>query len=35
MELVGLNLSELVRLAVNTGNWTTTRSAMVTGPLAL
>ena len=35
MELVGLNLSELVRLAVNTGNWITTRSAMVTGPLAL
>ncbi|MGI6298151.1 MAG: DUF6431 domain-containing protein [Saccharofermentanales bacterium] len=35
MELAVLNLSELVRLAVNTGNWTTTRSAMVTGPLAL
>jgi len=28
-------LSELVRLAVNSGNWVTTRSAVVTGPLAL
>jgi hypothetical protein len=33
--LTGFGLSELVRLAVNTGNWITTRSAMVTGPLAL
>lgn len=30
-----LNLADLVRLAVNSGNWITTRSAMVTGPLAL
>ncbi len=28
-------LAALVRLAVNSGNWITTRSAMVTGPLAL
>ena len=28
-------LPDLVRLAVNSGNWITTRSAMVTGPLAL
>ena len=33
--LTDLGLAELVRLAVNTGNWITTRSAMVTGPLAL
>jgi len=33
--LTGFGLAELVRLAVNTGNWITTRSAMVTGPLAL
>ncbi len=32
--LTGLNLAELVRLAVNSGNWITTRSAMVSGPLA-
>lgn len=30
-----LDLVELVKLAVNSGNWITTRSAMVTGPLAL
>ena len=30
-----LSLAELVRLTVNSGNWLTTRSAMVTGPLAL
>jgi hypothetical protein len=30
-----LTLPDLVRLAVNSGNWITTRSAMVTGPLAL
>lgn len=29
--LDGLKLTELVRLTVNTGNWITTRSAMVTG----
>jgi len=29
------SLADLVRLAVNSGNWITTRSAMVTGPLAL
>lgn len=29
--LDGLKLAELVRLTVNTGNWITTRSAMVTG----
>jgi hypothetical protein len=29
------SLADLVRLAVNSGNWLTTRSAMVTGPLAL
>jgi len=29
------DLPSLVRLAVNSGNWITTRSAMVTGPLAL
>lgn len=33
--LTGLNLAEMVRLAVNSGNWITTRSAMVAGPLAL
>ena len=33
--LTGLNLAGLVRLAVNSGNWITTRSAMVSGPLAL
>lgn len=30
-----LGLADQVRLAVNSGNWITTRSAMVTGPLAL
>jgi hypothetical protein len=34
-QLTDLNLAELVRLAVNSGNWLTTRSAMVSGPLAL
>jgi len=29
LSLDGLNLTELVRLTVNTGNWITTRSAMV------
>lgn len=29
--LDGMKLTELVRLTVNTGNWITTRSAMVTG----
>lgn len=33
--LSGLSLAELVRLTVNSGNWITTRSAMVSGPLAL
>lgn len=32
--LTGLNLAESVRLAVNSGNWISTRSAMVSGPLA-
>ena len=34
-DLNQLDLADLVRLAVNSGNWITTRSAMVTGPLAL
>lgn len=33
--LTDFSLAELVRLAVNTGNWITTRSAIVTGPLSL
>ena len=33
--LTDLSLAELVRLTVNTGNWITTRSAIVTGPLSL
>jgi len=33
--LTGLGLAEMVRLAVNSGNWITTRSVMVAGPLAL
>lgn len=33
--LTGLSLTEMVRLTVNSGNWITTRSVMVSGPLAL
>jgi hypothetical protein len=32
---MSFSLTELVRLTVNSGNWLTTRTAMVTGPLAL
>ena len=32
---ISFSLAELVRLTVNSGNWLTTRTALVTGPLAL